>query len=390
MMKVGSGEQGRSLATGFSSENSTIQMSVSVPKEGRALRVGVVGCGYWGSKHVRVLSALRSVSEVAVIDPNPRSREAMLAAFPASRAFADLDSALAHVDALVVAVPPRSHAEVALKALRHGKHVLVEKPLATSLAEARLLVSEARRSNAVLMVGHTFEFNPAVRELRKRLDRGELGELYYIQSARLNLGLYRSDVNVVWDLAPHDISIFNYLLRSTPTTVTAWGASHAAEVEDLAFVRLDYEERGVTGYVHISWLEPKKVRRVTVVGSEKMAVYNDLLEESLRIFDRGVERINREPPSHERPLSYRYGDIISPHIPVEEPLTLEDRHFIDCIHSGTVPETDGRDGLSVIAVLEAIDKSMRLGSPVKVEYPLGIGDGDVAQAPHDQLLASSL
>jgi predicted dehydrogenase len=365
-------------------------MSVSVPKEGRALRVGVVGCGYWGSKHVRVLSALRSVSEVAVIDPNPRSREAMLAAFPASRAFADLDSALAHVDALVVAVPPRSHAEVALKALRHGKHVLVEKPLATSLAEARLLVSEARRSNAVLMVGHTFEFNPAVRELRKRLDRRELGELYYIQSARLNLGLYRSDVNVVWDLAPHDISIFNYLLRSTPTTVTAWGASHAADVEDLAFVRLDYEERGVTGYVHISWLEPKKVRRVTVVGSEKMAVYNDLLEESLRIFDRGVERINREPPSHERPLSYRYGDIISPHIPVEEPLTLEDRHFIDCIRSGTVPETDGRDGLSVIAVLEAIDKSMRIGSPVKVEYPFGIGDGDVAQAPHDQLLASSL
>jgi predicted dehydrogenase len=390
MMKVGSGEQGRSLATGFGSENSTIQMSVSASTEARALRVGIVGCGYWGSKHVRVLSGLRSVTEVAVIDPNPRIREAMLSAFPASRAFADLDSALPYVDALVVAVPPRSHAEVALKALRQGKHVLVEKPLATSLAEARLLVSEARRANAVLMVGHTFEFNPAVRELRKRLDRGELGELYYIQSARLNLGLYRSDVNVVWDLAPHDISIFNYLLRSTPTTVTAWGASHAADVEDLAFVRLDYEERGVTGYVHISWLEPKKVRRVTLVGSEKMAVYNDLLEESLRIFDRGVERINREPPSHERPLSYRYGDIISPHIPVEEPLTLEDRHFIDCIRSGTVPETDGRDGLSVIAVLEAIDKSMRIGSPVKVEYPLGLGDGDGAQTTQDQLLASSL
>jgi predicted dehydrogenase len=390
MMKVGSGEQGRSLATGFSSENSTIQMSVTAPAEARALRVGIVGCGYWGSKHVRVMSSLRSVSEVAVIDPNPRTREAMLTAFPASRAFADLDSALPHVDALVVAVPPRNHAEVALKGLRNGKHVLVEKPLATSSAEARLLVSEARRMNAVLMVGHTFEFNPAVRELRKRLDRGELGELYYIQSARLNLGLYRSDVNVVWDLAPHDISIFNYLLRSTPTTVTAWGASHAADVEDLAFVRLDYEERGVTGYVHISWLEPKKVRRVTLVGSEKMAVYNDLLEESLRIFDRGVERINREPPSHERPLSYRYGDIISPHIPVEEPLTLEDRHFIDCIRSGTVPETDGRDGLSVIAVLEAIDKSMRIGSPVKVEYPLAIGDGDPDQAPSDQLLASSV
>jgi predicted dehydrogenase len=388
MIKIGSGEPGRSHATGFGSEDSGNQVSVAVPREGRALRVGVVGCGYWGSKHVRVLSALRSVSEVAVIDPDPRSREAMLSAFPASRAFPDLEAALTHVDALVVAVPPRNHAEVALKALRHGKHVLVEKPLATSLAEARLLVSEARRSNVVLMVGHTFEFNPAVRELRKRLDRGELGELYYIQSARLNLGLYRSDVNVVWDLAPHDISIFNYLLRSMPTTVTAWGASHAADVEDLAFVRLDYEERGVTGYVHISWLEPKKVRRVTVVGSEKMAVYNDLLEESLRIFDRGVERANRELPSHERPLSYRYGDIISPHIPVEEPLTLEDKHFIDCIRSGSVPDTDGRNGLAVIAVLEAIDRSMRTGGPVKVEYPLGMGDA--TPAPRNQLLAGSL
>ncbi|HET6221685.1 MAG TPA: Gfo/Idh/MocA family oxidoreductase, partial [Dongiaceae bacterium] len=179
-----------------------------------------------------------------------------------------------------------------------------------------------------------------------------------------------------------------YLLRSMPTTVTAWGASHAADVEDLAFVRLDYEERGVTGYVHISWLEPKKVRRVTIVGSEKMAVYNDLLEESLRIFDRGVERANHELPSHERPLSYRYGDIISPHIPVEEPLTLEDKHFIDCIRSGSVPDTDGRDGLAVIAVLEAIDRSMRTGGPVKVEYPLGMGDA--TPAPRNQLLAGSL
>jgi predicted dehydrogenase len=371
-------ERQRPLVTSCNSEHPRIQFSM-ISKVGRAPRVGVVGCGYWGSKHVRVLSRLGSVGEVALIDPNPLSREAMLSAFPSARAFPDLESSLSHVDAVVIAVPARKHAELALKALRNGKHVLVEKPLATSLAEARLVVDEACRSNTILMVGHTFEFNPAVRELRRRLEQGELGEIYYIHSARLNLGPYRSDVNVVWDLAPHDISILNYVLRSTPTTVTAWGASHASTgLEDLAYARLEYEERRVTSYIHISWLDPIKVRRVTVVGSQKMAVYNDLHEERLRIFDRGVEGLSHDLHSFERPLSYRYGDIISPHIPLEEPLSLEDRHFVDCIRSGTAPETDGRDGLSVVGILEAMDRSLQAGAPVKVEYPLGF-DG-VSQA----------
>lgn len=385
-IEVCSGESGRSLATGCDGERSGLQFSAA-PKDGRAPRIGVVGCGYWGSKHVRVLSSLGSVSEVALIDSNPRSREAMLSAFPAARAFPDLESSLPHVDAFVIAVPARRHAEFALKALRNGKHVLVEKPLATSLAEARLVVDEACRSNTTLMVGHTFEFNPAVRELRRRLEQSELGELYYIHSARLNLGPYRSDVNVVWDLAPHDISILNYLLRSTPTTVTAWGASHASTgLEDLAYARLEYEERRVTSYIHISWLDPIKVRRVTVVGSEKMAVYNDVGEERLRIFDRGVEGLSRDLHSFERPLSYRYGDIISPHISLEEPLSLEDRHFVDCIRTGTVPEADGRDGLSVVAILEAIDRSLQTGAPVKVGYPLGL---DGISQPRANCSASS-
>jgi predicted dehydrogenase len=334
----------------------------------RELRVGVIGCGYWGSKHVRVLNSIPRVKEVAIIDQSVRIRDTMRGAFPNAPSFADLESALPHIDAVVIAVPAQRHADVALEAIRHGKHVLVEKPLATSVAQAEMLIREAARANVVLMTGHTFSFNPAVRELKHRMDRGDLGEIYYIHSARLNLGQYRPDVNVVWDLAPHDISILNYLLQSSPTRVSAWGASHAfGGLEDLAIARLEYEERRVTGYIHVSWLDPDKVRRVTVVGSGKMAVYNDMIEERLRIFDRGVERQHPERPLHEQPLSYRYGDIVSPHIPLAEPLAIEDTHFIDCICNSSVPDEDGWDGLSVVAVSLKKEQSLRTGQAIKVD-----------------------
>jgi predicted dehydrogenase len=344
----------------------------------RGVRVGVIGCGYWGSKHVRVLSGLAGVGGVAVIDPDPRIRGAITSAFPAVRGFPDLASALPHVDAAVVATPPRNHAEVALQALRAGKHVLVEKPITTTLVDARLLAAEARRAGVILMAGHTFEFNPAVRELRRRMDQGELGEIYYIHSARLNLGLYRSDVNVVWDLAPHDISIMNYLLRSTPTVVSAWGSSHACgEVKDLAYVRLQYAACGVVGYAHVSWLDPRKTRRITVVGSRKMAVYDDLADEKLRIFDCGVEGglPGEGVVPYERPISYRQGDIVSPRIDAEEPLAVEDRHFIECIRDRTTPVSDAASGIAVVAVLEAIDRSLSSGTPYAVD-----GAGEIAPA----------
>lgn len=342
------------------------------------MRIGVVGCGYWGSKHIRVLSGLPDVKEIVAVDPIPDNRNAIKSAFPAARLFSDADAALPYIDAAIIATPPRSHAAVALKFLRHGKHILVEKPLATSLADARVLVEEALRRDLTLMVGHTFEFNPAVIELKRRLVRGDLGVVYYIHSSRLNLGLYRSDVNVIWDLVPHDISIANYLLGSVPTAVTAWGSSHAScGIEDLAYVRLEYSEIGVVGYVHVSWLDPKKVREVVVVGSEKMAVYNDLAEERLRIFDRGVRRNDFCSVPHERPLSYRYGDIVSPHIRGDEPLALEDQHFVDCVLDKITPRCDGSRGLSVIAVLEAADRSLRTGGPVELELPDGPAVTDV-------------
>ena len=337
------------------------------------LAIAVVGCGYWGSKHVRVLSTLPEVARIIVVDPNPKVRDAIVAAFPGVEGASELRNVLANVQAVIVATPPRDHAEMALQALRAGKHVLIEKPITTTLTEARLLVAEAMQHGAVLMAGHTFEFNPAVRELRRRMDEGELGTIHYIHSARLNLGLYRSDVNVVWDLAPHDISIMNFLLRSTPTMVGAWGSSHACgDVKDLAYIRLEYGQRGVMGYAHVSWLDPRKVRRVTVVGSRKMAVYDDLAEERLRIFDCGVEGGqdgSDGPAPFERPVSYRYGDIVSPHIHFEEPLALEDRHFVDCIRKRATPSSDGNSGMAVVAVLEAIDRALATGRDLPVDPP---------------------
>ena len=183
-----------------------------------------------------------------------------MAAFPASIAYQDLDTALPDVDAVIVASPPHTHCDVALKCLRAGKHVLLEKPIAKSISEALLLVDEARGSNLILMPGHTFEFNPAVHELKRRIVGGELGRIHYIHSSRLNLGLYRPDVNVVWHLAPHDISIMNYLLDLAPSTVAGWASLNAGETEDVAFIRLQYQEIGVTGFAHLSWLDPKDLR----------------------------------------------------------------------------------------------------------------------------------
>lgn len=343
------------------------------PQRGRELKVAVAGCGYWGAKHVRVLSSTPGVCGLALVEPDLALRCRLQMAFPAAHAARSLEEALPHVDAVVIATPPETHADLALLAIRAGKHVLVEKPLATSVHAAEQLVEEARCFGTVLMVGHTFQFNPAVRELRRRLVAGELGEIYYIHSARLNLGLYRPDVNVVWDLAPHDISILNYLLDASPKAVTAWGASLAfGGVEDLAYVRLEYENPRVTGYVHLSWLDPRKTRSVTVVGSEKMAVYDDVAEERLRIFDRGVEGCEGQTPSHERPPSYRYGDIVTPHIRPDEPLALQDRHFVDSIRANSAPETDGEHARNIVAVLEAIDQSIRSRGPVPVTYASGV------------------
>lgn len=320
-----------------------------------------------------------------MVDPDPERRSQLQSAFRSVEAFAMLHDALPHVDAVVVATPPALHGTVAAAALEAGKDVLVEKPLTTSLREAQTLVELAERSSRILMVGHTFEYNAAVRELRNRLRLGELGSVRYLDAAWLNLGLYQSDVNVIWDLAPHAISISNFLLDTVPSRVSAWGSAHAASTfEDVAQLRLDYDHADVTAYVRVSWLDPAKVRRITVVGSERMAVYNDLSStERLRIFDRGVEPIDATLDLHQMPLNYRYGDIVSPHIPFDEPLAVEDRHFLECVINRKPPLTDGHSGAAVVAVLEAVGEALRTGREV------GISVNDRALVPPPEPSASS-
>jgi predicted dehydrogenase len=331
------------------------------------LRVGVFGCGYWGSKHIRVLSGLPEVDLVVAVDPIPeRSREPQRS-FPGLLCVDDFEQALDFIDAAVVATPPRTHAALAARLIKAGKHVLVEKPMATDVDEGRELVRLAAEHNVTLMAGHTFEYNAVVHHLRDIVATGDLGSVYYIDTARLNLGLYQSDVNVVWDLAPHDVSIINHVIGSAPTAVQAWGSRHArASFEDVAYMRLEYGHIGATANVHVSWLDPCKVRRVTVVGSERMAVYNDLAdEERLRIYDKGVS-MAEETNSPQLPMSYRYGGITLPHIVFKEPLAEQDAHFVACAKTGAVPRTHGQNGLGVVKVLAAAEESIRTGALIEI------------------------
>jgi predicted dehydrogenase len=333
------------------------------------MRIGVLGCGYWGSKHVRVLQQLTDVDRVAIIDPRKDRLETLQRSFPTVQPFHDLPSANDHVDAVVVATPPSTHVHLVRQALQAGKHVLVEKPMTTSVASARSLIEEAEAASLTLMAGHTFEYNAAVWKLREVIQSGSLGKVYYIDTARLNLGVYQPDINVIWDLAPHDVSIINYLLGCKPSIVEAWGSSHAhAYLEDVAYVRLHYTELAIIAQIHVSWLDPCKVRRVTVVGSQKMAVYNDLADqERLRIYDKGVVAASEQKDLHDLPMSYRYGGIFSPFISLQEPLSIQDQHFIECIATGRRPLTNGENGLAVVEVLEAATLSLRRGEPVLLQ-----------------------
>jgi predicted dehydrogenase len=345
------------------------------------LRVAVVGYGYWGSKHVRVLTSMPGVAVTVVDHDGFRLAEAGRT-FPAAGTARVLDEVLDEVDAVVVATPPRSHHAIALRALEAGKHCLVEKPLAVSSAQGEQLVAAAAANGVHLMVGHTFEYNAAVWKLKEVLSAGELGHLFYVDTARLSLGRYQNDCNVIWDLAPHDISIVTYLLDEMPSTVAVWAQRNVgARYEDIAYIRMEFPRAGATAFVHVSWLDPQKVRRVTVAGEAKMAVYDDMSDERVRIYDKGVNptEVSAEGPSHAMPVTYRSGDIVSPYIPFTEPLLVQDGHFVDCVRTGERPRTPGERGLGIVQVLEATDVAAASGVPVQVgrlrEIPAG---GDLA------------
>jgi predicted dehydrogenase len=335
----------------------------------RRTQVAVVGYGYWGSKHVRVLSSLPDVA-VTVVDGNEHRLAEAADHYPAARLAASLDAVLDGVDAVVVATPPTAHTSVALAALEAGRHALVEKPLATSVAEAELLVETAAARGATLMVGHTFEYNAAVRKLKQIVRSGALGRVLYIDTARLSLGRYQRDVNVIWDLAPHDISIVSYLLDDVPSTTSVWATCNiGAHLADVAYLRLHLPRADVQAFVHVSWLNPNKVRRVTVVGERKMVVYDDMSDnERIRVYDIGVDPAEIDDPAsaHAMPMTYRFGDITSPYIPFDEPLLVQDQHFVECVRNGTTPETPGERGLDIVRVLAATDRALVDGGSVDV------------------------
>ena len=273
-----------------------------------------------------------------------------------------LEDALDDVDAVVVVTPPGSHHAVAARALEAGKHTLVEKPLTTSVDEAEHLVDLADRAGVNLMVGNTFEYNPAVWKLKEIIGSGMLGRVLYIDTARLSLGLYQRDVNVVWDLAPHDLSIITYLLDEMPSAVAAWGERHVGHQQiDVAYLRLEFERSQTVAFVHVSWLDPCKVRRVTVVGEQKMVVYNDMSDsERIRIYDCGVEPPDPSELTEQfaMPVSYRTGDIVAPFVAFQEPLRVQDAHFIESARSNTPTKTPGRRGADMVQVLVAADQSL--------------------------------
>lgn len=339
----------------------------------KPLRVGLIGYGYWGSKHVRVLTGLLGVNLTVIESRRDRLHEAV-SSFPTVRAASCLEEVQNELDAVVVATPPRSHGAIALQALRAGLHTMVEKPLATSVAEAEAIVEAADASGQTLMVGHTFEYNAAVWKLKEIVSSGELGRILYVDTARLNLGRYQNDCNVIWDLAPHDISIVSYLLDELPDTVSAWAQRNIGDMyDDIAYLRLGFPS--VPAFVHVSWLDPNKVRRVTVVGDRKMAVYDDLSDnERIRIYDVGVSPADiDEGPAPPMPVTYRTGDITSPYVEFVEPLLVQDSHFIDCIRTGNRPQTSGERGLGIVRVLAATDKAVATGAPARVQHPLADG-----------------
>jgi predicted dehydrogenase len=265
------------------------------------------------------------------------------------------------LDAVVIATPVSTHLPLALDALRAGKHVMVEKPLAADTPSAEEIDAVARARGRVLMVGHTFIYNPAVVKVRELIQAGELGEIFYIDSERVNLGLHQFDINVIWDLGPHDVSIILYWLGERPISVSARGHSYTQNgIEDVAFITLEFTDK-VMAHIHVSWMSPAKLRRTTIIGSRRMVVYDDLqVTEKIKLYDSGVESLHLNAATRaELQRTYRVGDVLSPRIDVTEPLRLECAHFVECIRTGGQPRTDGASGVAVVEVLEAATESLR-------------------------------
>jgi predicted dehydrogenase len=329
------------------------------------IRIGVVGCGYWGPNHIRNFDALRSsgADMAMAADLDPERRAHIAAAFPSLEVVPDAAQIIANpeIDAVVIATPAVTHFAFTQQALEAGKHVLVEKPFAMDVGDATMLANLAERNGLVLAVGHIFEYAASVNRIQQLIASGELGTMRYIRSLRVNLGLFQKDINVLWDLAPHDVSILRYVLGRMPTAVHAVGNAHVNPgVEDVVSLTLLYED--MMANIIVSWLDPRKMRNMTFVGDRRMLVYDDVSSnEKLRIYDKGVDYPKHYDSFGEFQYSYRYGDIVIPRLDEYEPMTVQSEHFLDCIKYGKRPRADADSGSDVTRVLAAAEISLQNG-----------------------------
>ncbi len=348
-------------------------------------RVAVIGCGYWGMNYVRVLNELPDAEVAVVCDQRAARLDEIGRRYGGIGLTTDCDEALAAegVEAAVVCTEATSHRRIAGQALARGLHVLVEKPLTVTVQDADWLIAKAEDAGRILLAGHTFLYNAGVQRIKDIVREGDLGDLYYVYATRTNLGPFRTDVNALWDLAPHDIAIFNHLLDGIPEWASAVGASVLRNGrQDFGFISLGYPN-GVVGHVHVSWADPQKVREFVIVGSDRRIAFNDVhLVERVRVFDTGVKPdLQSEPTSFgEHTLQVRQGDIVSPAVPATEPLKQLCGHFMHCIRRGERPRTPGPDGRAVVAVMQAVERSLeRRGAPVSVfSAPFASDDFDLA------------
>jgi predicted dehydrogenase len=324
------------------------------------VRVGVIGYGYWGPNIARNINALEYCELATICDRSPAALQRAHRTYPGAHLTTELADVLTapDIDAVAVITPVWTHFELAKAALENGKHVFVEKPFTSTSAQAEELITLAEKKNLKIMVDHTFLFSGPVRKIRELIDAGALGPLYYFDSTRVNLGLFQHDVSVVWDLAPHDLSIMDYVIAEKAEAVVATGGKHLNGHADMAFITI-YFPRDIVAHINVNWLSPVKVRTTLIGGKDKMLVWNDLeADEKIKVYDKGVQITNGQSV-YDLLVSYRSGDVWSPKVDQTEALTIELSHFVDCVRNNKTPSNDGVAGLRVVRLLEAADLSLK-------------------------------
>jgi len=338
---------------------SPVRAGLAQERRSGAIRVGVIGYGYWGPNIVRNFHGQERSRVVCVCDRSAKSLLRVKQAYPDMDVTSDPSELLASpdIDAVAIVTPVRTHYELAKEGLENGKHIFIEKPFTATVAQAEELIELAERKNLQIMVDHTFLFTGAVRRIRQLVEDGTLGKLYYYDSTRVNLGLFQHDVNVIWDLAPHDLSIMDYVINEKPEAIVATGQEHVNGLANIAFLTL-YYPNNVIGHINVNWLSPVKVRTTLIGGEKKMLVWNDVeVDEKIKIYDKGVDKVNAEGV-YQLLVSYRSGDMWAPRVEQVEALKLEANYFVECIQKNEKPLNDGQAGLRVVRVLEAANKSL--------------------------------